>query len=170
MRQWYITPIFQTSVYGVFGAEASQNAGVMKHELHDTTWAGKPGWLRHLILLMVGVFSNDSLRIVTDIDMKIAVATEDNEPSSRISTQGARALFFLIFDADGDLNEILENPYADHAARVGPDVAKMLVSFQVTKVVAGRFGPRFKQVLQENHTECIERTGFASQVVKELVE
>jgi predicted Fe-Mo cluster-binding NifX family protein len=101
--------------------------------------------------------------------MKIAVATEDNESSSTISTQGARALFFLVFDADGDLSEILENPYADNSAHVGPDVANMLIRLKVTTVVAGRFGPRFKQALQENRIECIEQTGFASQVVKELV-
>lgn len=100
--------------------------------------------------------------------MKIAIATEDNDPSARISSLGARALFFLIFDADGDLREILENSYASNATHVGPDVADMLISMHVTKVIAGRFGPKFKEALENNHVECIEQTGFAAQVAKEL--
>ena len=43
--------------------------------------------------------------------MKMAIATENNDPSAEISTQGARALFYLVFGADGHLSEILENLY-----------------------------------------------------------
>ena len=100
--------------------------------------------------------------------MKIAIATESNDPSVEISSQGARALFYLVFGADGDLSEILENPYAGNATHVGPDVANMLNNIHVTKVIAGRFGPKFKEALKNNHVECIEKTGFAAQAVKEL--
>ena len=100
--------------------------------------------------------------------MKIAIATENDGPSSEISTQGARALFYLVFGEDGCLSEILENPYASNATNVGPDVANMLISMHVTKVIAGRFGEKFKEVLENNNVECIEHTGFAAQVVKEL--
>ncbi len=102
--------------------------------------------------------------------MKIAIATENNDPSAEISSQGARALFYFIFDADGHLGEILENPYADNTAHVGPDVANMLINMHVTKVVTGRFGPKFKEALKKNHVECIEQTGFATQVVKEIID
>lgn len=100
--------------------------------------------------------------------MKIAVATENDAPSAEISSQGARTLFYLIFDADGHLGEILENPYAGNPAHVGPDVANILISMHVTKVITGRFGPKFKEVLQNNQVECIEQTGFAAQVAKEI--
>lgn len=100
--------------------------------------------------------------------MKIAIATENNNPSAEISSQGARALFYLIFGEDGYLSKVLENPYASNATRVGPDVANMLTSMHVTKVVAERFGPKFKEALENNHVECIEQTGFADQVAKEL--
>ena len=102
--------------------------------------------------------------------MKIAIATENDDLSSEISTQGARALFFLIFGEDGNLIEILENPYAGNETHVGPDVANMLSKIHVTKVVAGRFGPKFKAVLVENNVECIEQAGFATQAIKELVD
>ena len=100
--------------------------------------------------------------------MKIAIATENNDPSAEISSQGARALFYLVFGADGHLSEILENPYAGNATNVGPDVANMLINIDVTKVIAGRFGPKFKEALKKNHVECIEQTGFAAQAAKEL--
>ena len=101
--------------------------------------------------------------------MKIAVATENNDPSAEISSQGARALFYLIFGADGHLDEILENPYAGNPTHVGPDVANILINMHVAKVVTGRFGPRFKEALENNNVECIEQTGFAAQVAKEII-
>ena len=102
--------------------------------------------------------------------MKIAIATENNDPSAEISSQGARALFYLVFSADGHLSEILENPYISNATRVGPDVANMLINMHVTKVIAGRFGPKFKETLENNHVECIEQTGFAAQVAKKFID
>ncbi len=100
--------------------------------------------------------------------MKIAIATENNDPSAEISSLGARALFYLVFSADGHLSEILENPYTNNATNVGPDVANMLINIHVTKVIAGRFGPKFKEALKNNHVECIEQTGFAAQAAKAL--
>ena len=100
--------------------------------------------------------------------MKIAIATENNDPTAEISSQGARALFFLIFGEDGNLSEIIENPYVNNETHVGPDVANFLNKMHVTKVVAGRFGPKFKEGLEKEDVECIEQTGFAAQVAKEL--
>ena len=100
--------------------------------------------------------------------MKVAIAAENNDPSAEISSQGARALFYLVFGADGRLSEILENPYVSNATQVGPDVANMLTNMHVTKVIAGRFGPKFKEALEDNNVECIEQTGFAAQAAKAL--
>ncbi len=101
--------------------------------------------------------------------MKIAVATESNEPSSHVSTQGARALYFLLFNEDGNLNEILENPFMNNEKYVGPSVATMLFKMGVNKVIAGRFGPKFKEALEENQIACIENTGVAVHVVNGLI-
>ena len=100
--------------------------------------------------------------------MKIAIATEYNKPAAEISLQGARALFFQIYDANGKLSEILENPYAGSAHHVGPEVANMLYQLHVTKVVAGRFGHKFAAQLQAFNIECIEQNGFAAQAAKAL--
>ena len=100
--------------------------------------------------------------------MKIAIATEYNDPAAEISRQGARALFFHIYDAYGQLSEILENPYAGNTHRVGPDVAEMLFKLHVMKVVAGRFGHKFAAELQAFNIERIEQNGFAAQVAKSL--
>jgi predicted Fe-Mo cluster-binding NifX family protein len=107
------------------------------------------------------------LDIRRNIDMKIAIATESTDSSVEISARGARALFFLVFGADGHLSEILENPYAGNATNVGPDVANMLINIHVTKVIAGRFGPRFEEALKNNHVECVWQMGLAVQAAKE---
>lgn len=100
--------------------------------------------------------------------MKIAIAAECNDPAADISYQGARALFFHIYDANGQLDEILENPYAGNTCHVGLDVANMLYTFHVTKVVAGRFGHKFAAELQAFNIECIEQHGVAAQVARAL--
>ena len=110
-----------------------------------------------------------SLDISRNIDMKIAIAAENDAPSSEISSQGARALYYLVFSEDGYLSEVIENPYVSNDAHVGPDVASMLNTMHVTKVIAGRFGPKFKEALENQHVECIEKTGFAAQAAKELL-
>jgi predicted Fe-Mo cluster-binding NifX family protein len=79
-----------------------------------------------------------------------------------------RALFFHIYDASGQLKEILENPYAGNTGHVGPDVANMLYKLRVTKVVAGRFGHKFSAELQAFNIERIEDNGFAAQAAKAL--
>jgi len=100
--------------------------------------------------------------------MKIAIATQDNEPDAEISQRGARARFFQIYDADGQLKEVLDNPYAANDHRVGPDVARLLNSLQVTVVVAGSFGPRFAEALQSVNIECLVQTGVAARVARQL--
>jgi predicted Fe-Mo cluster-binding NifX family protein len=101
--------------------------------------------------------------------MKTAIATEYNDPAAEISYQGARALFFHIYDANGQLQEILENPYAGNTHHVGPDVANLLYKLHVKKVVAGRFGHKFAAELQAFNIERIEDNGFAAQVAKALI-
>ena len=83
-------------------------------------------------------------------------------------SEAARALFFHIYDANGQLQEILENPYAGNAGHVGPDVANMLYKLHVTKVVAGRFGHKFAAELQAFNIERIEDNGFAAQAARAL--
>jgi predicted Fe-Mo cluster-binding NifX family protein len=102
--------------------------------------------------------------------MKIAVATESNDSNAKVSAQGARALYFLIFDEEGALNEVISNSHASDEKHVGLSVANMLYQIGVNKVVAGRFGPKFKETLHRNQIECIEQTGSAAQLVKQLVQ
>lgn len=102
--------------------------------------------------------------------MKIAVASDATELSSEISTQGARAIHYLIFDGFGKEQEILSNPYVDIDKGAGPKVVQMLVQIGVTTVIAGRFGPKFKSALIESNIECIETNGLVIQAVKEYLE
>jgi predicted Fe-Mo cluster-binding NifX family protein len=102
--------------------------------------------------------------------MKIAIASETTGPTAEISTQGARALNYLLFDESGTEQEILANPYVDIEQGAGPKVAQMLAKIGVTAVIAGRFGPKFKSTLIEKNIECIETNGLVMQAVKEYLD
>jgi hypothetical protein len=43
----------------------------------------------------------------------------------------------------------------------------MLINMHVTKVIAGRFWPRFQDALEKNHVECIWEMGLAVPAAKE---
>jgi predicted Fe-Mo cluster-binding NifX family protein len=101
--------------------------------------------------------------------MKIAVASETTGHTAEISTQGARALNYLIFDESGTEQEIHSNPYVDIEKGAGPKAAQLLVKIGVTVVIAGRFGPKFKSTLIEENIECIETNGLVMQAVKEYL-
>ena len=114
--------------------------------------------------------NNTTIDTEKAIYMKIAIATESADVSSEVSTQGARALHYLIFDGNGNLKEIIANPYVGDEKSVGPNVAILLAQMGVNKVIAGRFGSKFKEVLEQNKIECIVNTGFAAQLIKDLIQ
>lgn len=101
--------------------------------------------------------------------MKIAVAVESVGSHAEVSSQGARARYYLIFDDSGELLETVDNPYFDSERQVAPRVASMLAKLDITTVIAGRFGMKFSNTLVEQGIECLERSGEAAVIVKELL-
>ena len=102
--------------------------------------------------------------------MKIAVASTGPAKDSAISQQAGRALFFLLFDDKGNLFETVENPAKDKSRNAGPSAASFLADKGVTLVIAGDFGTKMKQVLEEHHIKYIEKIGVADNVVQTIIE
>jgi predicted Fe-Mo cluster-binding NifX family protein len=101
--------------------------------------------------------------------MKIAVASTGQEKDVAINEQAGRTPFFLIFDDKGNFLEALENPARDQSRRAGPSAALFLADKDVTLVIAGNFGDKMKQVLDEHHIQYVAKTGTADIVVKTVL-
>ena len=102
--------------------------------------------------------------------MKIAVASVGQEKDAAINEQAGRTPFFLIFDDKGNFLEALENPARDQSRRAGPSAALFLADKDVTLVIAGNFGDKMIQVLDEHHIQYVAKTGAASMVVKTVLD
>ena len=98
-------------------------------------------------------------------EMKIAVASAGQEKDAAINQQAGRTPFFLIFDNRGNFLETLENPARDQSRRAGPSAALFLADKDVTLVIAGDFGDKMIQVLDEHHIQYVEKSGTADSVV-----
>ena len=69
--------------------------------------------------------------------MRIAIASVGKEMESRVSDEGGRAPYYLIF-ADGELVEVWENPMRNGGGGAGFGVASVMAEKGVDKVVFDR--------------------------------
>jgi predicted Fe-Mo cluster-binding NifX family protein len=102
--------------------------------------------------------------------MKIAVASPGQTKDAAISRQAGRAPFFLLFDDRGTLLESIENPARGQSRRAGPGAALFLADQGVTLVIAGEFGNKMKQALEEHHIHYVEKTGVVDHVVQTIIQ
>lgn len=87
--------------------------------------------------------------------MKIAIASEGKAAESRVSSKGGRAPYYLIIE-DGEIVEIIKNPFAVGAGGAGFSVAYMLAEKGVEKVVAGKVGENMVSALKEKNIIFVE--------------
>ena len=92
--------------------------------------------------------------------MKAAIAAEGKSVDSPVSSRGGRAPFYLIFD-DGELEEVVKNPFAVGGGGAGWSVAYLLAEKGVDVVVAGRFGPNMETALEEKGLKAVEISGVS---------
>ncbi len=99
----------------------------------------------------------------------IAVATLEKTESSQINDKAARAPYYLIFDKNGNLLEVISNPFRDASRGAGPKAADLLASKNVSVVVAGDFGHKMKSALDEKGIDHNEASGIVKNVVDDLI-
>jgi predicted Fe-Mo cluster-binding NifX family protein len=80
---------------------------------------------------------------------KIAIATEGENLNSKVSSVGARAPYFLIFDSDFNLEEIIKNPFRVGGG-AGIGAASLLKEKGINSFIAGAFGPNMAMSLRES--------------------
>jgi predicted Fe-Mo cluster-binding NifX family protein len=97
-----------------------------------------------------------------------AIAAEGKETTALIPFLAARATHYHVYDENGNLVEVLANPYLKQEVGVGPAAAQMLAERGVTVLVAGMVGPKMKDVLIANKMRFVSRKGDVQGVVNEL--
>ena len=97
--------------------------------------------------------------------MKIVIASDGKDENSEISSRGARAPFYLIFEK-GKLVETIKNPFAIGGGGAGWSVAHMLADKKVDLVIAGRVGPNMEMALKEKGLKSKEASGKVKEFVK----
>ena len=101
--------------------------------------------------------------------MKIAIAAMTPDVDAGIAKHSARAPFYLLFDEQGEMLEVVPNPFSGVDRGAAPQAALLLADKGVTLLVAGDFGPRFVSELEERGIDHIERSGQVSDSVRQLV-
>jgi predicted Fe-Mo cluster-binding NifX family protein len=79
----------------------------------------------------------------------------------------ARAPHILIFDANGALMGSHLNPAAAEPGGAGPALARWLAEQKVGTLIAGDFGAKLAQALEERKIRAVTARGPAGRAVKE---
>jgi predicted Fe-Mo cluster-binding NifX family protein len=87
--------------------------------------------------------------------MKIAIASEGKDLNSEISSLGAKAPYYLIFE-DKKLTETIKNPFAVGSGGAGFSVAYLLEGKGVKVFIAKTIGENMKGALDEKGIKFVE--------------
>jgi predicted Fe-Mo cluster-binding NifX family protein len=100
-------------------------------------------------------------------DARIAVAAEAAHAEALVSAVAARAPHILIFDANGALMGSHPNPAAAEPGGAGPALARWLAEQKVGTLIAGDFGAKLAQALEERKIRAVTARGPAARAAKE---
>jgi predicted Fe-Mo cluster-binding NifX family protein len=99
----------------------------------------------------------------------IAVASPGKTATGQVGSMAARSPFFLIFNAEGALVELLHNPYSESSGRAGPLVAELMAKKGISTLVAGNFGKNIRAALDEKGVRHKEFRGQVGEAIKDMV-
>jgi predicted Fe-Mo cluster-binding NifX family protein len=100
--------------------------------------------------------------------MKIAVAALSKEENSTVSPRSGRSKFYLIFDDNGNLLEVISNPFSRGGGGAGFGVAKMLADKKVDIVIGSQIGEHMEEALKIRGLKYYEMTGSAKDAVTRI--
>lgn len=89
--------------------------------------------------------------------MKIAIASEGKDIDSKVSSQGGRAPYYLVFE-NKKLLEVIKNPFAKGSGGAGFSVAYMLAEKKVNLVIAGKVGKNMIDALKDKGIDFKEES------------
>ena len=102
-------------------------------------------------------------------EKRIAVAAIGDSEDALISPRTARPSFILIFNQDAELIESHANPVT-RTRRAGPAMALWLAEHDVDVIIGERIGMNLVEGLVAVNIQGVEKSGRASDAVRELLE
>ena len=99
----------------------------------------------------------------------IAGASEGKTQPANVSSQAARCAYYMIFDSEGKLMDVIDNPYKDATGGAGSSAANFLGDKGVIVVVAESFGNKMINAMKSKSIKFIEFKGKADAAVKEIL-
>jgi predicted Fe-Mo cluster-binding NifX family protein len=101
--------------------------------------------------------------------MKIAVAALSKDENSVVSPRSGRSKFYLIFDDNGNLLEVISNPFSRGGGGAGFGVAKMLADKNVDIVIGSQIGEHMEEALKNRGVKYFEIAGRAKDAVVRII-
>jgi predicted Fe-Mo cluster-binding NifX family protein len=99
-------------------------------------------------------------------EAKTAIAALGRTADGAVAQRAARAAYYLLFGADGDLLEVVENPAKDAGGGAGTRAAEFLGGQGATLVVAGRFGPNMVGALERRGIGHLDFSGTVADALE----
>ena len=100
---------------------------------------------------------------------KIVVASSGKTSKASVSKRAAKCPYYLIFDSNGELIEVIDNPYGDASGGAGPPAANFLARTGATIVIAGNFGSKMINTLKSNGITHFGFEGSVGDAVKRVL-
>jgi len=100
---------------------------------------------------------------------KLAVASTGKTAEAPVSNMAAKCPYYLIFDNQGTLIEVLDNPYMHKSSSAGPSAANLLAKRGVTMVIAENFGSKMINTLKNKDITHFQFEGRVVDAVKKAL-
>lgn len=87
--------------------------------------------------------------------MKYAITSRGESPDDYIDIQFGRCAYIVLYEPATGGWECIPNPYKDLDEHVGPKLVEMLSDKGVTRIVAGSFGKKIKDLMDSKKIQMI---------------
>ena len=101
--------------------------------------------------------------------MKIAIASTGKTTNDNVDEKAGRAPYYLILNESEELLETIDNPFRFGSGGAGFSVAKMLADKKVDVVIAGNFGSKMTDALEERGLKYHEFDGKVSDALHYII-
>ncbi len=115
-----------------------------------------------LMICVISLLAVFTASAVSAKSGKIAVAADGKSSTAMVSAVAARSAFFLFFDQGGKFLEAIANPHKDAGSNASGLVTGFLADNGVTDVIAGAFGDKMKNALEQKGIRCAEQKGITA--------